>query len=383
MTFVSSNAQNARAAETPRPTVSEELRVAREAGLRYVTDSRPGIRRIGEPGRFRYVDASGKPLRDKDDLARIKALVIPPAWTDVWICPSANGHLQATGRDVKGRKQYRYHARWRETRDANKFDQLKEFVNALPVIRKRVESDLKLPGLPREKILACVVRLLETTLIRVGNERYARENGSYGLTTMRNRHVRIRGERLQFDFRGKSGQQHHIELADRRLAAIVRRCRELPGYELFQYIDEQGERRSVSSTDVNEYLSAIGAGAAYTAKDFRTWAGTVLAALALQGQEPPTVETHLKKTIAEAIKAVAGKLGNTPAICRKCYVHPGVLEAFREGRLASLGPVKPLELTPPQLSRRQELALARLLARAARARARKTPVKVTRERRAA
>lgn len=383
MTFVNSGTPGARAGDAPRPTASEELRVAKEAGLRYVSDASPGIRRSGEPGRFRYVAPNGKPVRDPADLARIKALVIPPAWTDVWICTVANGHLQATGRDARGRKQYRYHARWRETRDANKFDQMKEFVHALPAIRRRVDSDLRLPGLPREKILACVVRLLETTLIRVGNERYARENGSYGLTTFRNRHVRIRGERLQFDFRGKSGQQHHIELADRKLAAIVRRCRELPGYDLFQYLDETGERRSVSSTDVNEYLSLISAGAAYTAKDFRTWAGTVLAALALQGQDPPEVETHFKKTVAEAIKAVAGKLGNTPAICRKCYVHPGVLEAFRDGRLASLGPVTPLELTPPQLSRRQELALAQLLAQAARARARKTPLKATRERRAA
>lgn len=371
MRFTAPSAEPAaRSGSEPRVAASEELRVAREAGLRYVNGAAAGIRRIGKPGRFRYVDAKGAALRDPDELARIKALVIPPAWTQVWICPQANGHLQATGRDAKGRRQYRYHARWRATRDADKFDQLRAFVHALPAIRRRVDADLRLPGLPREKILACVVRLLETTLIRVGNERYVRENGSYGLTTLRNRHVRIRGEKLQFDFRGKSGQQHHIKLADRKLAAIVRRCRELPGYDLFQYLDENGERRSVSSTDVNEYLNVISGGAAYTAKDFRTWAGTVLAALALQGQAPPAVETHFRKSVADAIKAVASRLGNTPAICRKCYVHPGVLDAYRAGRLASLGPAATLVPAPPQLSRRQELAVARLLAKAARARKR-------------
>jgi DNA topoisomerase-1 len=248
---------------------------------------------------------------------------------------------------------------------------MKEFVHALPVIRKKVTQHLRLPGLPREKILAAIVRLLETTLIRVGNEKYARENGSYGLTTMRNRHVRIRGRRLQFDFRGKSGQQHHIELNDARLAAIVRRCRELPGYELFPYLDEQGERHIVTSTDVNEYLSTIGAGGAYTAKDFRTWAGTVLAALALRGLEPPAAETEAKKTIADAVRSVAARLGNTPAICRKCYVHPRVIEAYRQGELAALGAATAADAAPPELSRRQELALARLLAQVARAGARR------------
>ena len=257
----------------------------------------------------------------------------------------------------------------RTTRDANKFEQMKEFVHALPAIRKKVREHLRLPGLPREKILAAIVRLLETTLIRVGNEKYARENGSYGLTTMRNRHVRIRGQRLQFDFRGKSGQQHHIELSDARLAAIVRRCRELPGYDLFQYLDEQGQPHILTSTDVNEYLSSISAGGTYTAKDFRTWAGTVLAALALQGQEPPAVESHAKKSIADAVRVVAARLGNTPAICRKCYVHPGIIDAYREGRLMPLGAATVSDIAPPGLSRRQELALARLLARVARVRA--------------
>ena len=368
MTFVSSTA--AVAAEVPRGGAGEELRVAREAGLCYVNDARPGIKRVGRPGRFRYLDAAGKLVRERGVLERIRSLVIPPAWTDVWICASANGHLQATGRDARGRKQYRYHPRWRATRDANKFGQMKQFVHALPVIRKTVTRHLRLRGLPREKILAAIVRLLETTLIRVGNEKYARENGSYGLTTMRNRHVRIRGQRLQFDFRGKSGQQHRIELDDARLAAIVRRCRELPGYELFQYVDEQGARHIVTSTDVNEYLSSIGAGGAYTAKDFRTWAGTVLAALALQGQEPPAAETEAKKTIADAVRSVAARLGNTPAICRKCYVHPRVIEAYRQGELAALGAGTAAAVAPPQLSRRQELALARLLGRRARAGAR-------------
>ena len=371
MTFVSSGTAAGRAAEAPRSALSDESRVAREAGLSYVTDARPGIRRAGIPGKFRYLDAAGKPVRDRAVLERIRTLVIPPAWTDVWICASANGHLQATGRDARGRKQYRYHPRWRTTRDANKFEQMKEFVHALPAIRKKVREHLTLPGLPREKILAAIVRLLETTLIRVGNEKYARENGSYGLTTMRNRHVRIRGQRLQFDFRGKSGQQHHIELSDARLAAIVRRCRELPGYELFQYIDEEGQPHILTSTDVNEYLSSISAGGAYTAKDFRTWAGTVLAALALQGREPPAVESHAKKSIADAVRVVAARLGNTPAICRKCYVHPGVIDAYRQGRLMALGAAIATDVAPPDLSRRQELALARLLARVARAGARK------------
>ena len=377
MTFVNTAVSGRLAVDAPRAGASDESRVAREAGLSYVNDARPGIKRAGTPGKFRYVDAAGKPVRDRAVLERIRLLGIPPAWTDVWICPSANGHLQATGRDARARKQYRYHARWRETRDANKFDQMKEFVHALPVIRRNVHRHLRLPGLPREKILAAIVRLLETTLIRVGNEKYARDNGSYGLTTLRNRHVRIRGERMEFDFRGKSGQQHHIELQDAKLAAIVRRCRELPGYDLFQYVDEQGERRVVTSTDVNEYLSSISAGGAYTAKDFRTWAGTVLAVLALQGREPPQVKSHAKKNIADAVRAVAARLGNTPAICRKCYVHPGVLDAYRLGRLTAFGAAMTGDLPPLDLSRREELAVARLLATIARD-ARKTARKSAR-----
>jgi DNA topoisomerase-1 len=339
-----------------------EYRVARQAGLSYVIDALPGIRREGRPGRFRYLDQSGKFLHDQEVLDRIRALVIPPAWTQVWICPSESGHLQATGRDARGRKQYRYHSRWRDIRDANKYEQLSDFVRALPAIRKAVRRHLRLPGLPREKILAAVVNLLEATLIRIGNERYARENGSFGLTTLRNRHVRIRGQRLQFDFRGKSGKRHHIELTDANLAAIVRRCRELPGQELFQYLDAHGNPRAVTSTDVNEYLCAISGGHAYTAKDFRTWAGTVLAALALRQQAVPRSEHQMKKNMAEAVRQVSQRLGNTPSICRKCYVHPGVMEAYRIGRLegwrTATNSSKAASL---RLTRGNELALMRML----------------------
>ncbi len=344
-----------------RPHGTDEFHVARQAGLSYVTDARPGIGREGRPGRFRYIDPSGKLLRDQDVLARIRALVIPPAWTHVWICPSESGHLQATGRDAKGRKQYRYHARWREIRDANKYEQLSDFVRALPTIRKTVRRHLRLPGLPREKILAAVVNLLEATLIRIGNQKYARENGSFGLTTLRNRHVRIRGRRLQFDFRGKSGKRHHIELTDAKLAAIVRRCRELPGQELFQYLDAQGDAHVVTSTDVNEYLCAISGGHAYTAKDFRTWAGTVLAALALRQQPVPGSEHEMKKNIVEAVRLVSQRLGNTPSICRKCYVHPGVMEAYRTGCLERLTAFDSSQPAAVRLTRRNELALTSML----------------------
>lgn len=344
-----------------RPHWTDEFQVARQAGLSYVTDARPGIGREGRPGRFRYFDPSGNLLRDQEVLDRIRALVIPPAWTHVWICPSENGHLQATGRDARGRKQYRYHARWREIRDANKYEQLSDFVRALPTIRKTVRRHLRLPGLPRQKILAAVVNLLEATLIRIGNQKYARENGSFGLTTLRNRHVRIHGRRLQFDFRGKSGKRHHIELTDAKLAAIVRRCRELPGQELFQYLEAQGDARVVTSTDVNEYLCAISGGHAYTAKDFRTWAGTVLAALALRQQPVPGSEHEMKKNIVEAVRLVSQRLGNTPSICRKCYVHPGVMEAYRTGRLERLAAFNSLQPAAVRLTRRNELALMSML----------------------
>jgi len=301
---------------------------AKAAGLRYVNDTKPGIRR--DKGAF--FDASGAAVKDEATLARIKALVIPPAWTDVWICPQANGHLQATGRDVKGRKQYRYHAKWRTVRDDVKYERMLNFGNALPAIRAEVDRALKLPGLPREKVLATIVYLLEATMMRIGNEEYARTNKSFGLTTLHNRHVKVDGSEIAFHFRGKSGVFHDIELHDRRLARIIARTRELPGQELFQYIDKEGERHSVDSSDVNDYLRTI-TGEEYTAKDFRTWSGTVLAALALQEFEKFDSETQAKKNIVRAIESVAAKLGNTPSICRKCYVHPAVLESYLDGSL--------------------------------------------------
>jgi DNA topoisomerase-1 len=315
--------------------MSQELEIARSAGLRYVSDSRPGIRRERVGDDFCYVNSRGEPIQDEHELARIRAIGIPPGWTDVWICERANGHIQATGRDAKGRKQYRYHPRWREVRDEAKYNRTLAFGQALPSMRARVEADLSLPGLPREKVLAAVVRLLETTLIRVGNDEYARSNQSYGLTTMRDQHVRLEdSSRMRFAFRGKSGKTHNITLKDRRLATIVKRCRDLPGQELFQYIDEQGEQRDVSSDDVNAYLREI-SGQDFTAKDFRTWAGTVLAAQTLRAIEGAESETQARKQIKQAIEQVAERLGNTPTICRKCYVHPAVLDAYLDGSLVA------------------------------------------------
>jgi DNA topoisomerase I len=259
--------------------------------------------------------------------------VIPPAWTDVWICPDPRGHLQATGRDARGRKQYRYHPRWREVRDEDKYGRLAEFGRALPAIRRRIARDLRRRGLPREKVLAAVVALLETTFIRVGNDEYARTNNSYGLTTMRDAHVRVSGSKVRFLFRGKSGVRHELELDDRRLARIVRQCRDLPGQELFQYLDERGAVVDVGSEDVNEYLKAI-TGTAFTSKDFRTWAGTVLAATLLCDEEPSTSATAGKRVIARAIDEVARRLGNTRAVCRKSYVHPAVIDAYLDGTIA-------------------------------------------------
>jgi DNA topoisomerase-1 len=304
-------------------------RSAKAAGLRYVSDGAPGIARQRSGTSFRYYAPDGKAIRRRDTLARIRALAVPPAWNDVWICARADGHLQATGRDARQRKQYRYHNRWREVRDETKYGRMLAFARALPRIRRRVRHDLGLPGLPREKVLAAVVRLLETTRMRVGNEEYARANDSFGLTTLRVRQVRVRGSTMSFRFRGKSGVWHQFALNDRRLATIVRRMRDLPGYELFQYLDEQGETRALDSADVNEYLKEI-SGEEFTSKDFRTWAGTVLAAQALQQLgEPPD-----KSKLAQAIEQVAGQLGNTKAVCRKCYIHPAVIDAYLEGRLA-------------------------------------------------
>jgi DNA topoisomerase I len=311
-------------------TLQEPIESARDARLRYVSDSRPGIRRKRAGKGFSYVGPDGAPIRDDQTLRRIKSLAIPPAWQEVWICAQPNGHLQATGRDAKGRKQYRYHPRWRSTRDETKYAHTIAFGRALPHIRERVEQDLNLPGLPREKVLATVVRLLETTLIRVGNAEYARSNQSFGLTTMRDRHVQIEGTTLQFEFRGKSGVRHSLDLHDRRLARIVKRCRDLPGYELFQYIDDAGQHQTIESADVNDYLRAI-SGEDFTAKDFRTWAGTVLAALALQEFESFDSQAQAKKNVVSAVQHVAERLGNTPSVCRKCYIHPAIIDAYLEG----------------------------------------------------
>jgi DNA topoisomerase-1 len=306
---------------------------ARAAGLRYVCDETPGITRQRRGNAFRYRHPNGSPVRDRPTLGRIRALAIPPAWGEVWICARDDGHLQATGRDARRRKQYRYHRRWREVRDETKYGRLIPFALALPRIRRRVGRDLALPGLPREKLLATVVRLLETTLIRVGNEEYARANESFGLTTLRERQVQVRGGTLKFRFRGKSGVEHTIELTDRRLAGIVRRVQDLPGEELFQYVDDSGEARRIESADVNAYLKEI-SGDDFTSKELRTWAGTVLAARALHALAPFASQAEGKRNIAQAIEAVANELGNTKAVCRKCYVHPAILESYLEGKLA-------------------------------------------------
>jgi len=318
--------------DTAVPEKETAMQSARKVGLRYVSDAKPGLHREPAGKGFRYTDAQGQRVRDKVTLARIKSLVIPPAWTDVWICAAHNGHIQVTARDARGRKQYRYHLLWRKVRDENKYEHLISFGRALPAIRKRVDKDLGLPGLPREKILATIVRLLETTMMRVGNEEYARSNGSFGLTTLRDKHVRIDGARLEFNFRGKSGVEHSIELTDRRLARIINRCRDMPGYELFQYLDGEGNRGSIDSDDVNEYLRRI-SGQDYTAKDFRTWAGTLLAALALREFEKFDSQAQAKKNLVRAIESVSAKLGNTPAICRKCYIHPVIMDSYLEGSM--------------------------------------------------
>jgi DNA topoisomerase-1 len=315
------------------PPAAEVVASAREAGLRYVNANVPGLgrRRKGKKS-FAYVDADGRAVTDTGVVARIRSLAIPPAWRDVWICPFANGHLQATGTDARGRKQYRYHPRFRQVRDRSKFEHMIEFAQALPAIRRRVDADLSRPGLPREKVLAAVVRLLEATLIRVGNEEYARENHSFGLTTLRQEHVDVAGAHIHFEFRGKSGVEHEIDLDDARLAAIVRQCHELPGQELFQYVDAGGDWHHVHSTHVNDYLHET-AGEDFTAKDFRTWSGTVLAATALAGLAGFTSKAQAKKNIAAAAESVARKLGNTRAVCRKCYVHPAVFEGYLDGTL--------------------------------------------------
>ncbi len=303
---------------------------AEEAGLRYVSDEQPGYTRKRSGDGFVYFDVEGKPIRDEQRVLRINRLAIPPAYRDVWICPSPNGHLQATGRDDRGRKQYRYHERWREVRDENKYEKMLVFGETLGKIRRRVKKDMTLRGLPRNKVLATVVHLLETTFIRVGNEEYARENKSFGLTTMRNRHVDVKGSTVSFNFRGKSGVIHEREVEDPRVAKVIRKLTDLPGQELFQYVDDEGEAHNVSSQDVNEYMREI-SGEEFTAKDFRTWAGTVMAAIALNEVGAFENKTQAKKNVRDAVHAVAKVLGNTPTVCRKCYVHPIVLGTYLSG----------------------------------------------------
>jgi DNA topoisomerase-1 len=313
-------------------TVVDPQDAAESAGLRYVSDARPGIRRRKSGKGFSYARVDGSRLSEPHVIRRIKALAVPPAWTDVWICPFAEGHIQATGRDAKGRKQYRYHVRFREARESTKYERVIGFADALPAIRETVEEHMALRGLPREKVLATVVHLLETTLIRIGNDDYARENNSYGLTTLKNRHVAVEGSEVRFRFTGKSGKQWSLRVKDRRIAKIIRACQELPGQELLQYIDEEGNCQDVTSSDVNDYLKEI-TGGDVTAKDFRTWAGTVLAAMALNELESFDSAAQAKRNLRSAIEKVSARLGNTPTICRKCYVHPEVLNSYMDGNL--------------------------------------------------
>jgi DNA topoisomerase-1 len=305
---------------------------ARRAQLRYVHDTMPGITRRQARNGFDYRLPDGSLVRNIATLKRIRKLAIPPAWTDVWICRDPNGHLQATGRDQRGRKQYRYDPRWREVRDEAKYGKLLIFARVLPLIRARVEADLKRPGLPRERVLAAVVRLMELTLFRVGNTEYARTNKSFGLTTLRDRHVRVNGSHIHLSFRGKSGNRYESDISDRRLARIVKGCRDLPGYELFQYLDDEGNQHAVGSEEVNAYLREI-TGEDVTAKDFRTWSGTQLAAKALRGFRDLDTESKRKKAIVRAVEKVAKHLGNTPAICRRCYIHPAIFEGYVDGTL--------------------------------------------------
>ena len=351
--------------------VRQSLDAAASAGLRYVTDHQPGIRRVRVGNGFRYVTPQGATVRAAADLQRIRSLAIPPAWRDVWICATSNGHLQATGRDARGRKQYRYHPRWREVRDESKYGRILEFAAALPQLRKRVAADLAGTSLSRNKVLAAVVQLLEKTLIRIGNDEYARDNQSFGLTTMRNRHARVSGSTVRFSFRGKSGKFHNVSFSDARLARIVRRCQELPGRELFQYLDDDGNVQDIGSADVNEYLRAV-TGREFTAKDFRTWTGTVLAARALQEFAGFTSQSQAKRNVLAAVEAVAGILGNTRSVCRKCYIHPAIIDAYMDQTLTQALSIKAGQrLAQPGSLSRTETAVLALLQRRLRRDARK------------
>ena len=315
-------------------TALDPVVAAKLAKLRHVSDDTPGIKRRQARRGFDYRLPDGEFVRDIDTLMRIRSLAIPPAWTEVWICPYANGHIQAIGRDKRGRKQYRYHPRWREVRDESKYGKLLIFSRVLPVIRERVGADLRRRGLSRERVLAAVVRLMEVTLFRVGNSEYARANKSYGLTTLRDRHVEIDGSWIHLSFRGKHGIRHETDITDRRLARIIKGCRDLPGYELFQYVDEDGNRRTIDSQNLNDYLREISR-EEITAKDFRTWAATNLAALALQEFELFDTEAKKKQAIVRAVEKVANHLGNSPAICRRCYIHPAIFDGYFDGTLLS------------------------------------------------
>lgn len=318
--------------DLPESTPDDPAESAKAAGLTYVSTDSPGISRKRKGKGFTYFDVRGKGVRNSETLARIASLVIPPAWEKVWICPSPRGHVQAVGWDARGRKQYRYHEKFRAFRDENKYERMLDFVKALPKIRRRVNADLKKRGMPKDKVLAAIVRLLETTLIRVGNEEYAHQNKSYGLTTLHNNHAKVRGSAIRFHFRGKSGVDHAIDLEDPRIAKIVRKCQDLPGEELFGFVDEDGQTHDIKSEDVNAYLHQI-AGQEFTAKDFRTWAGTVLAATALQEFEQVDSQARRKKNVMRAVEAVAKRLGNTKAVCRKCYIHPYIIDSYMDGTL--------------------------------------------------
>lgn len=348
------------AGERKIQAAASSIETIKEAGLRFVADNAVGIQRLIRPRGFVYVDPDGRAIKDAATLARIKSLAIPPAWEEVWICRFENGHIQATGRDARRRKQYRYHPGWREARDNNKYQRLSAFARVVPLIRRRIRKDLAMHGMPREKVLATIVRLLEATLIRVGNEEYARQNHSFGLTTMRNRHVTVTSEHLVFKFYGKSGKKHKISLHDRQLARTIKRCQEMPGQELFAYEDGEGNVHQIGSQDVNQYLREI-TGGEFTAKDFRTWAGTVLAAVALRELGAATSESQAKRNVVLAIEAVASKLGNTPAVCRKCYVHPAITDAYMAGVLITPGRDRKKSDSPDLTG--EEKAVLRLLER--------------------
>ncbi len=351
------------------------LEAAHEAGLTYTSDAEPGIRRLRKGKDFEYVDPDGDRVHDPATLDRIRSLVIPPAWEGVWITTHPRGHLQATGRDARGRKQHRYHPRWREVRDADKFGRMAGFATALPRIRRRVARDLRRKGLPKEKVVATIVRLLETTYARIGNEEYAKENRSFGLTTLRNRHVDVRGDTVRFVFKGKSGIEATVGVTDRRVARVIKRCEELPGQNLFQYIDSEGMRRMATSDDVNQYLRDV-TGEDYTAKDFRTWAATVLAACALREVAGFESETQAKREVVAAIDGVARTLGHTRAVCRRSYVHPAIIDMFLEGSLTRVMNVMPA-IAPARL-RSDEAAVLMLLRRLARRKVRQPTARLYR-----